>query len=161
MLIGSGRDEGSSQRQDQSLKESSGLHHRPRSSTCPITLPPPGHTLHPPPPTTWWWTLGCKTRPLVRRPPGRSRPQTGSPGGAGGQRAPRRSYIDSASPPPTPPPSPTPPAITTNLCIRVKHCTVYWNELSTTLLNLLVTVYDTVSDVVESKALQFQQNPDA
>ena len=52
-----------------------------------------------------------KTRPLAKEATlARSRPQTGSPGGAGGR---RRSYIDSASSPLSPPP----PAITTNLCM--------------------------------------------
>ena len=155
MLVGPGRGEGAKQSEAQSSQGQSGHTHHGLLSACPLTVPPPIHRRH--------QLLGGqdKTRPLAKEATlARSRPQTGSPGGAGGR---RRSYIDSASPPPTPtpPPSPTPPAITTNLCIRVKHCTVYWNELSTTLLNLLVTVYDTVSDVVESKVHQCQQNSDA
>ena len=42
---------------------------------------------------------------------------------------------------------------------KALHCLLEWTI--TTLLNLLVTVYDTVSDVVESKVHQCQQNSDA
>ena len=126
VLVGPGSSGGSNQSKDQCSKASKSGRHLFLLSHH-LSLPPhPPTTTSPspfssPPPTTWWWTLGCRTRP--RRPPGRSRPQTGSPGGAGGHRGRRRSYIDSASPPPPPAPpappsaSPPPPAITTNLCM--------------------------------------------
>ena len=105
MLVGPGRGEGAKQSEAQSSQgQSGGAHHR-LLSACPLTVPPPIHRPH--------QVIGGqdKTRPLAKEATlARSRPQTGSPGGAGGR---RRSYIDSASSPLSPPP----PAITTNLCM--------------------------------------------
>ena len=105
MLVGPGRGEGAKQSEAQSSQGQSGRTHHRLLSACPLTVPPPIHRRH--------QLLGGqdKTRPLAKEATlARSRPQTGSPGGAGGR---RRSYIDSASSPLSPPP----PAITTNLCM--------------------------------------------
>ena len=105
MLVGPGRDEGAKQSEAQSSQGQSDRAHHRLLSACPLTVPPPIHRRH--------QVIGGqdKTRPLAKEATlARSRPQTGSPGGAGGR---RRSYIDSASSPLSPPP----PAITTNLCM--------------------------------------------